>query len=349
MKIAVAKETRHNEKRVSIVPDVVKRLITLGTEVMIETGAGEFAGFSDEAYCANGATIAYDKTHLYQNANIITWIKRPEKEIEELLHIPSDTIIIAFFDPFKPGEHLKHFTQKTVTTIAWELLPHNKETEQMDALSAMGKFAGEIAYKNALMNLQIHTKPLTIIIIGSGNSGMAAAKKAHQDGNKIIVVSTNAKYHFFIEEQLSGVFELLTNNLVRQQERIKELISEHKPDIIITTARRHGQKSPKLITKAAIDAMKFGTVIEDLTASVGGNTPFTQADKKIKVKNDVLICHKSNYPSQQPSKASESYAQCLWHLLEHVITQTESNYDISTDPLLSKTVVTHQGKLCFTS
>ena len=353
MKIAVTKETRHNEKRVSIVPEVAKRLIALGTEVVVETGAGECAGFNDEAYRTSGATIAYDKTHLYQDASIVSWVKCPKKEIEELLHIPSNAIIVAFFDPLKFGKHLQYFALNGITTLALELLPHNKETEKMDAFSAMGKFAGEIAYQNALTTLTLQAqikKALTVLIIGSGNVGMAAAEKAYQEGNRLIIVSTNIRYKSFIEEKLSGVFVLLANDLVKQQERVQELISEYKPDIIITTARRYGQKSPKLITEAAIDAMKLGTVIEDLTANVGGNTPFTQADQEIKVKNNVLICHKSNYPSEQPSKASESYAQCLWHLLKYVITHThtESNYDISTDPLLSKTVVTHQGKLCFT-
>jgi NAD/NADP transhydrogenase alpha subunit len=263
-------------------------------------------------------------------------------------------MIVGFFDPLKFGKHLHHFAQKSVTTMALELLPHKKETEQMDAFSAMGKFAGEIALMNALKKVTSEKKAqmgsLTVLIIGSGNSGMAAAKKAHQEGNQIIIVSTNAKYQSFIEKKLSGVFVLLTNDLVKQQERVQALISEYKPDIIITTARRYGQKSPQLITEAAIDAMKLGTVIEDLTANAGGNTPFTQPDQEIKVKNKVLISHQSNYPSQQPSKVSESYAQCLWHLLKHVIThiQTESNYDIGTDPLLSKTIVTHQGTVCFT-
>ncbi|MEN8217613.1 MAG: hypothetical protein ABFS56_14840 [Pseudomonadota bacterium] len=353
MKIAVTKETRHNEKRVSIVPEVAKRIIALGTEVIVETGAGECAGFGDEAYCTNGATIAYDKIHLYQDANIVSWVKRPENETEELRHIPSNAMIVAFFDPLKFGQHLQYFAQKGSTTMALELLPHNTETEKMDAFSAMGKFAGEIAYQNALTTLTLQAqirRALTILIIGSGNVGMAAAKKAHQEGNRIIIVSTNAKYQSFIEEKLFGVFVLLAKDLVKQQERVQELISEYKPDIIITSARRYGQKSPKLITDAAIDAMKPCTVIEDLTASLGGNTPFTQADQEIKVKNNVLISNKSNYPSQQPSKASESYAECFWHLLKHVITHThtEPNYDISTDPLLSRTIVTHQGKLCFT-
>jgi len=196
MKIAVTKETRHHEKRVSIVPEVAKRLIALGTKVVVETGAGECAGFSDEAYRTNGATIAYDKTHLYQDANIVSWLKRPEKETEELLHIPSNALIVGFFDPFKSGKHLQPFVQKTVTTIAWELLPYHKETEPMDALAAMGKLAGEIAYQNALttLTLQAQIRQLTVLIIGSGNSGIAAAKKAHQEGNRVIVVSTNARY-----------------------------------------------------------------------------------------------------------------------------------------------------------
>lgn len=357
MKIAVAKETRHNEKRVSIVPEIVKRLVALGTEVRVETGAGEGAGFSDESYRTYGATIVNDKAHLYQDADIVSWIKRPKKWREELLFIPSNAMIVCFFDPLKSGHHLQHFAQQGVTVIAWELLPQNQVTERMDAFSAMGKFAGEVAYTNAMTTVisraQIR-KPLTILIVGSGNVGIAAAHKAHQEGNRIIVVSTNVKCQSLIEQKLSSIFVPLINNsrqiLVepKQQEQLQVVITEHKPDIIIMAARRYGQKSPQLITEAAINAMKPGTVIEDLTASVGGNTPFTQLDQEIVVKN-VVIRNQSNYPSQEPSKASQSYAQCLWHLLKHVITHThiKPHYEVTTDTLLNKAVVAHQGKLYF--
>ena len=124
---------------------------------------------------------------------------------------------------------------------------------------------------------------------------------------------------------------------------------EHKPDIIISTARRYGQPEPKLITEAEIDVMKPGTVIEDLTASLGGNTPFTKLNQEVKLKNNIIIRNKSNYPCQEPTQASESYSHCLWALLEHVITRTrtEPNYNIANDPILNKAVVTHQGQLCF--
>lgn len=358
MKIAVTKETRFDEKRVSIVPEIAKRFIDLEAEVVVEKDAGKGAGFSDEAYRARGAIIAYDKTLLYQEADIVSWVKRPEREIEELRYIPSNSMIVGFLDPLKPGNHLQHFARKRVTAISLELLPHNRETERMNAFSIMGKFAGQIAYRNALNTLigktHIKIKVFTILIIGSGNVGMAAAEKAHQDGNKVIVVSTNHRYQVVIEEKLAGVFVLLANEPHqvltehRQQEQLREVISEHQPDIIIAAARRYGQKSPQLITNATIEVMKPGTVIEDLTASLGGNTLFTKPDQEIKLSNNVSIRNKSNYPSQNPTRASECYANCLWYLLKHVITQTriEPNYNVASDPLLSKTVITHEGKLC---
>ncbi|HEW97914.1 MAG TPA: FAD-binding protein [Beggiatoa sp.] len=356
MKIAVAKETRYNDKWVSLVPEIVERLIALETEVVVETGAGEGAGFSDEAYRTKGATIAHNKTHLYQGANIVSWLKRPENENDELLLMPSSALVVGFFDPFKPDNPLRRFAQKGVTTISLELLPHNKETKQMDAFSVMGKFAGRIAYLNALKTVTSTAQhALIVLIIGSGNAAMAAAKQAHQDGNRIIVVSTNDSYQSIVEEQLSGVFVLLANDSRpilaerRQQERLRQVILEHKPDIITTTARRYGQPAPKLITETELDIMKPGTVIEDLTASLGGNTVFTKLNQEVKLKNNIIIRNKSNYPCQEPTQASESYSHCLWALLEHVITRTrtEPNYNIANDPILNKAVVTHQGQLCF--
>jgi NAD(P) transhydrogenase subunit alpha len=358
VKIAIARETRLDEQRVSMTPDTVSRLMTLGAQVVVETKAGLGAGYDDGAYRAMGAVIAKNKTALYQKVDIVSWVKRPENNIERLLPIPPKAIIVGFLDSFKPGDHIQYFAQKGFTTLSWDLLPHKKETEHIDASAAMGRHAGRIACLNALKTAGSKMRQpqrLTVLIIGSGNAGLAAAQHARQMGNTVIVASTRLSSKQYIEESLSVEFVLLPQvspqsmpvSESQQRELLRQVILQRKPDIIITTARRFRQKPPLIITEQELDMMKPGTVIEDLTATTGGNTTYSQVDEEVMVQNGILIRNKSNYPSQEPKSASESYSQCLWHLLKHIMTQTREkpDYALNKDPLLGAVVATYQGHL----
>lgn len=356
MKIAVAKETRLDERRVSMTPNTVGYLITLGTQVVVETKAGIGAGLDDDTYRSKGAVIATNKTALYQTTDIVAWVKRPENNIERLLPIPPKAIIVGFLDSLKPGDHIQYFAQKGFTTLSWDLLPHKKETEYIDASAAMGRHAGRIACLNALKKARSEMRQrLTVLIIGSGNAGLAAAEHARQAANTVIVASTRLSSKQYIEESLSAVFVLLPQdstqstlvNESQQRELLRQVILQRKPDVIITTARRFRQKPPLIITDQELDLMKPNTVIEDLTATTGGNTAYSQVDKEVMVQNGILIRNKSNYPSQKPKIASESYSQCLKHLLKHIITKTREkpDYTLNKDPLLGPILATYQGHL----
>lgn len=346
MKIAVTAETRHSENRVAIVPKIAKSIIKLGINLIVETNAGVKSGFTDTDYINSGAEIAYDKVQLYADVDIVLWVKRPHNDIQELAYIAANTLIITFFDPFKVGLHQEYFAQHGVTTLALELLPHNVNTVQMDAFAVMGRFAGKIAYQNAIQKFANNTK-LNVLVIGSGNVGMAVANMVCKDKHQLMVVSTNSRFQIEIEQNLAAKFVLLEHLLSDQQQQLETLIADFKPDIVITTARRYGEHAPQIITQKAISMMKSGAIIKDLTANAGGNTEFTCADQVVTMPNQVQICHKSNYPSQQPQQASSEYAQCLYHIIQHI--QNIPNYDVIDDNLLGSTVVTHQGELLFKS
>jgi NAD/NADP transhydrogenase alpha subunit len=358
MKIAVAKETRNEERRVSVIPEIAHRLIELGVKVVVEKHAGKGAGFKDNDYLACGAAIAEDKAELYRAADIVTWVKRPPQDLERSLSIPAGAAIVGFLDATKSGDHLLYYARKGFTAFSWDLLPYNRQTKHMHASSAMGAYAGRIACLEALKTVSL-TKSLSdnlsVLVIGSGNAGMAAAETVRQRGDRVIVASTRVDSRWHIERTLSGVFVSLPNDPVQssssierqQQKRLIEVISVYEPDIIICSARRLGQKPPKLIAEAAFDVMKPGTLIEDLVATRGGNTVFSERDSEVRVKNGIIIRNKSNYPSQEPEGASTCYSRCLWHLLERVITRSRSqpDHELIEDPLLKPAVATHRGRL----
>ena len=354
MKIAVVKETRQDEKRVALVPSIIKSLVDIGVKVSVEADAGKQSGFSNQDYSHHGAEVIHDKQQLYHNADIVLWLKRPANESIELDYLSSDSLLVGFLDPLKKDGHIEAYSNKQLTTFSWELLPPTEATQAMNAFAEMGVLAGEIACQNALRSINIEQKKAVVLVIGTGNAGLAAARKAFDAGHHIVILSTNRQFESLATEELSGEFILLQQNdnaeetLQQQQQQLHTIIHSHQPDAIITTARRYGQCAPMLITDKALRDMKSGAVIEDLTASIGGNTAFTELDKQVKLPNKVLIRNQSNYPSQDPTKASEYYARSAFHLIKHIKKNKEANddYDISNDPLLHKAILTHQGHCC---
>jgi NAD(P) transhydrogenase subunit alpha len=355
IKLAVVRETREQEQRVAVTPELTKALSQAGIEVMIESKAGEKAGFNDADYQAQGANIAYSKQQLYQNANIVCWFKRPVHDHLESQYIAPQTTLIGFLDPLKLGQHMQTYLDRQITPFSWELLPHHPDLQALNPFIEMSKLAGEVAYQEARDTVNItHKNQLTVMIIGTGNAGMAAAKCAYQDGQKLIVVGINNQHQAFIEAQLKGHYILLTNDaatdtqtlLHTQQQQIQAAIKQYQPHIMITAARPYRQKAPLLLPKVSIDLLASGTVIEDLAASIGGNTAYTQMDENIETANGILIRNRSNYPSQMPQDASQRYANCLSMLFKHIKFYEDNGRNLKqklqADPLLNKAIWQNQ-------
>lgn len=348
-KLAVVRETRENEKRVAVTPELAGELIKSGIEVMIESGAGEQAGFKDEDYQTYGADIANSKKQLYRNANIVCWFKRPQQDQLEIQYIGSQTTLIGFLDPLKPGKHMQTYTNKQLMPFSWELLPAHPDLKAMDAFAEMGKLAGKVAYQNTRDTAKALNKHnLTVMVIGTGNAGIAAAVNAHDDGQQLVVVGTNINSKNTVEQTLESEYVALPNSkgdspqalLQEQQLQLQAAIERYQPDIIITSARRYGKQAPLLLPETSLTQLQPGTIIEDLTASIGGNTAYTQMDKSIETPSGILIRNRSNYPSQRPRQASHLYASCLSKLFQKARLHNCCNFkqNLLRDPLLSKAI-----------
>ncbi len=326
MKIAVAKESRVSEKRVSMTPEVAKELVALGAEVWLEAGAGVAAGYPDERYRACGVSLARKKTTLYADADLVCWFKLPADPIAEMGFLSPGTTIIGFLDPFKPGAHIAGLRENSLTALALELLPQNETTQGMDALAAMSRLAGEIAYRNAVASVARRRGPdyrATVLVIGSGNTALSAIRQVQNNHNKLIVAATSTARKRWLETEFAARFVALPKLdrldqeqvLVSQQRVLYRTIATHAPDIVITTARRHGQRAPLLLPMETLNILRPGAVIEDLTASIGGNTAVTKMDETVVLPSGILVRNRSNYPSQDPGRASRLYGRCLGQLL----------------------------------
>jgi len=361
--ISVPRETRAGEQRVALVPDMVKKLSTLGVSIKIQSGAGEAAGYADSDYESASATIETDETALYQQADIVLTVNpAPAAQISQL---KDGSILMGFLNPYSDTDRFKNLQAKNISAFSMEMVPRISRAQAMDALSSQASIAG---YKAVLIASTLSGKffpmlttaagtvrPSKVLIIGAGVAGLQAIATARRLGAivegydvraavKEQVESLGAK---FVDidikaEGAGGYARELTEEEKQQQQAI---LARHvaAADVVITTAAIPGRPSPRIITKAMVEGMKGGSVIVDLAAEGGGNCELTVADEMV-VHNRVKIYGPLNVPGTVANHASELYARNLFNLLSLIIKKDSIHIDLE-DQILKDSLITHAGEI----
>ena len=359
--IGVPKETAPGERRVAIVPDVVKKFKSLGVDVCMERGAGTGSYFRDEDFGA--ASIAPSSAEVFARSRIILRVQPPT--LDEVRLIQSGTVLIGFLHPYQDGERAKLLCEQNITSFAVELIPRISRAQSMDALSTQATVAG---YQCALIAGVISPKffpmityaagtlrPARVLVIGAGVAGLQAIATAHRLGaiveaydvrpeTKEQVESLGAR---FVDTGVAVVGtggyarELTEDERMFQQERLTKAVSQ--VDVLITTAALPGKKSPIIITEDMVARMKQGAVIVDMAADVGGNVVGTRPGETV-VKGGVSIVGTINLASRMPVHASEMYARNLFNFLSPIIKDGELALDWS-DEIIAASVFTHEGQI----
>jgi NAD(P) transhydrogenase subunit alpha len=361
VKIAVLKETRANEKRVALVPAVAEKLIKLGAEISMQTGAGLSVKLADAAY--KDVNFVANPQGLVSDADVVLSVQPPTADIVNAMK--DGSVLLSFVYAHKEPDLVKLMRDKKITCFAMELVPRITRAQSMDALSSQAALAG---YYGALLGatsiarmMPMTTfatgsiRPGTTLVMGVGVAGLSAIATSRRIGAKVEgydvrpevkeqVESLGAK---FID---TGVDARGTGGYAREltqeeKDKIASVVTKHiqSADIIITTAAIPGRPSPKLISKAQVDGMKAGSVIIDLAAEGGGNTEYTQPGETIQV-GQVTIVAPMNVPSMLGEHASELYAKNQFNLLELMIKDKEFKLDWE-DEIIAKTVLTHGGDI----
>ncbi|MES2490733.1 MAG: NAD(P) transhydrogenase subunit alpha [Pseudomonadota bacterium] len=361
VKIAVLKETRANEKRVAMVPAVAEKLIKLGAEISMQTGAGLSVKIADAAY--KNVNFVANPQGLVSEADVVLSVQPPTADIVNAMK--DGSVLLSFVYAHKEPDLVKLMRDKKITCFAMELVPRITRAQSMDALSSQAALAG---YYGALLGatsiarmMPMTTfatgsiRPGTTLVMGVGVAGLSAIATSRRIGAKVEgydvrpevkeqVESLGAK---FID---TGVDARGTGGYAREltqeeKDKIASVVTKHiqAADIIITTAAIPGRPSPKLISKAQVDGMKAGSVIIDLAAEGGGNTEYTQPGETIQV-GQVTIVAPMNVPSMLGEHASELYAKNQFNLLELMIKDKEFKLDWE-DEIIAKTVLTHGGDI----
>jgi H+-translocating NAD(P) transhydrogenase subunit alpha len=362
MIVGVLKEPQE-ESRVSLIPESVAQLTKKGIAVLVEPGAGARAFAYDADYEKAGASLAAAQEIVAQ-ADIIFAIHRPN----EAYAIPPSKILIGAYQPLFHADHVRQWVQKGITVFSLDMLPRTTRAQSMDILSSQANIAG---YKAVLLAANLYTRyfpmfmtaagsipPAKVLILGAGVAGLQAIATARRLGAvvevfdtrpavKEEVMSLGAK---FVEVEGAAdaskaggyAVEQTEEYKQKQQQRIADSIA--KADIVITTAQIPGKRAPILITEQMIGAMRNGSVIIDLAAVTGGNTPFTKNAETV-YHNGITIVGNSNLQATMPSDASKLYGKNLLNFLA-LITDKGGNVALNwEDDLVKGSCITHNGEV----
>jgi len=342
MKLAILKERRAGEARVAATPDTVKKFKALGLEVAVETGAGAGARISDADYTAAGASIAPDAATLLKDADIVLSVRTPDASA--IAQMKKGAVLAALLAPYTEKDAIGTLAGQGVTAFAMEFIPRISRAQAMDVLSSQANLAGYKAVIDAaavfgrafpmMMTAAGTIAPARAFIMGVGVAGLQAIATARRLGaivsatdvrpaTKEQVESLGASFVAVIDDEFkqaetaSGYAKPMS---AEYQAKQAALVAEHikKQDIVITTALIPGRKAPVLVTEAMIRTMKPGSVIVDLAAEQGGNTPLTKADQVIEV-HGVTIMGYTNLPARLAVDTSSLYARNLFNFVSLIV------------------------------
>ena len=364
-KIGIPKEIYLNEARVAATPDTAQKLQKLGFTILLESGAGEAANFSDESYQEIDCHILPDAASLWEQADLILKVRAPSTE--EVARMPSGKTIVSFIWPAQNPELLESLAQKGATVIAMDAVPRISRAQKLDALSSMANIAGYRSVIEAAEHFgrfftgQItaagKVPPAKVLIIGAGVAGLAAVGTAKNLGAIVRAFDTRPVVKEQVESLGGEFLELVfkedgTGIGGYAKTMSKEFIDAEmalfaaqakEVDIIITTALIPGRPAPKLITEAMVATMRPGSVVVDLASEQGGNCEVTKPGEIYRYKG-VTIIGLTDLPSRMASQSSQLYGTNLWHLLKDMGGAENYRVDLEDEVIRGATVL-HEGKV----
>jgi NAD(P) transhydrogenase subunit alpha len=358
--IGVPRETFAGEKRVATVPEVVEKLIKLGFRVAVESGAGEGANFTDEAYRAAGAEVVGD---IWGSADVIFKVRAPS--MSEVQKLRAGQTTIGFIWPAQNPELMQQLAARKATVLAIDSLPRMlSRAQKMDALTSMASITGYRAVIEAahafgrFLTGQVtaagKVPPAKVFVAGAGVAGLAAIGTAVGLGAIVRANDTRAevadqvvslggefvKVDYEEEGSGGGGYAKVMSEGFQKAQREMYAKQAREVDIIITTALIPGKPAPKLITADMVRSMKPGSVIVDLAGEQGGNCELTEPGELV-VKHGVTIVGYTDLPSRLAKQSSTLYANNLFRLAEELCKTKDGviNVNMADDAIRGLTVI----------
>ncbi|MDE7392711.1 MAG: NAD(P) transhydrogenase subunit alpha, partial [Treponemataceae bacterium] len=336
-KVLVCKEKDARETRVALIPDDVKKLVPLGFECKVVSGAGAKSGFSDDAYVAAGATVVASEADGYGDSDIVVRIMKPDS----IAGIKKDTLHLSYLDPFNEKDLLNEFAAAGIQAVSLEMIPRTTLAQKMDVQSSQTSLAGYVAVLNAAARLPKilpmmvtpagTITPARVFIIGVGVAGLQAIATAKRLGARVDAFDTRP----VVEEQVrslgasfvkidlgemgqtaQGYAKELTPEQIAKQKEAQAKVCE-KANIVITTAKVFGRKAPRLIEKNVLDRMQPGSIVVDMACGTGGNVEGSKLFEDVVTDNGVTIMSGDLLERQVPYDASKMFSGNITAFLTH--------------------------------
>src|SRR3979490_152055 len=358
--VGILTETAAKETRVAVVPEIAAKLKAAGVRVLLERGAGLAAHFPDALYA--DAELS-DAATILGSADVLLKVQPPS--LQEVNAVKKGAVVIGFMQAYARPDLVRALRDRGVTSFAMELVPRISRAQSMDALSSQASIAGYKAVLIAASHLQKFLPMLTtaagtirpsqLLVIGAGVAGLPAIATARRLGAVVEaydvrsatreqVKSLGAKFvDTGVSAEGSGGYarELTAEERARQQEVLDARIAA--ADAVVTTASVPGRPAPKIISRAAVERMRPGSVVVDIAAEQGGNCELPRAGEVLE-HHGVKVVGAVNLPAELAYNASEMYARNLYNFLKPALVKGELAIDWS-DEVFVQSCLTRGGEI----
>jgi proton-translocating NAD(P)+ transhydrogenase subunit alpha len=357
--LGALRESAPHETRVSLTPEVADKFVQAGARVLIEPGAGVQANFPDGLF--KTVDWASSATNVLTTSDIVLTVQ--PLTVDQIQQLRAGAVVVGFMQPHARKAEVKALRDRRITSFAVELIPRISRAQSMDALSSQAAIAG---YKAVLIAASTLPKffpmlttaagtirPCQVLVIGAGVAGLQAIATARRLGavveaydvrgaTKEQVKSLGARFvDTGVSAEGAGGYarELTAEEKAKQQEVLDSRIAA--ADAVVTTASVPGRPAPKIISRAAVERMRPGSVVVDIAAEQGGNCELTRAGETVS-HNGVNIIGPVNLPASLAYNASEMYARNLLNFLKPALDKGELKIDWN-DEVFAQSCLTHDG------
>jgi NAD(P) transhydrogenase subunit alpha len=364
--VVVARETLAGERRVALVPDVVKAHVKERLEVRVESGAGDASSFSDAGYQSAGAQVVADRGALLGAADLLLGVQPPDDAT--IARLREGAAVVALLRPLDEPARAQALAARGATAFSLELVPRITRAQAMDVLSSQATLAG---YRAVLLAASRMSRLLPMLvtaagtisaarafIIGAGVAGLQAIATAKRLGAIVEAYDTRAavaeQIHslgarfvsFDLEvadaQDAGGYAKAQTEEFYAKQ-RSFMAAQAARADFVITTALVPGRRAPLLLDEAGVRGMKPGSVVVDLAAANGGNCACTRADEEVVV-DGVYVLGPTNLASDAAIDASRMFSRNVVNLVSHLVKEAKLTLDLE-DEITKGALVAHAGEV----
>ncbi len=367
MRLMIVKSADPQETRTPILPVDAARLAKLGAQVEVETGIGTILGIADAEYEAAGAAVPTDRAASLSRAEMVLRMDVPGSE--DIERLAPGCVHVSYLDPFSNPDVIRQMAMRKISAISLEMIPRTTIAQKMDVLSSQANLAGYVAVILAaerqkklfpMMTTPAGTiAPARVFVIGAGVAGLQAIATAKRLGARVdafdVRLDTQEQIRSLGAKPLvvdlgetgqtkEGYAKQLTPEQLNKQ---REAMARQcvQSDVVITTARVFGRKSPVIVTNQMLDGMKPGSVVVDLAVETGGNVEASELGKEIE-RNGVLIVGLPELQRHVPVPASQMFSSNLANFVEHFWDKEGKRFKVAPeDEFFRGCLVTHEGKV----